>query len=46
MTDRIIVEVLQSNGSLKCSPQNCWIALDSDLYVYGLLNLSIENVLI
>lgn len=46
MTDRIIVKVLQSNGSLKCSPQKCWIALDSDLYDYGLLNLSLENVLI
>ena len=46
MTDRIMVKVLQPNGSLKCSTQNCWIILDSDLYVYGLLNLSIENVLI
>lgn len=46
MTDRILVKVLQPNGSLKCSTQNCWIILESDLYVYGLLNLSIENVLI
>lgn len=46
MTDRIMLKVLQPNGSLKFSSQNCWITLDSDLYVYGLLNLSIENVLI
>lgn len=46
MTDRIMVKGLQPNGSLKCRSQNCWITLDSDLYVYGLLNLSIENVLI
>lgn len=46
MTDEITVKVLQPHGSLKCSAQNCWIIPDSDLYVYGLLNLSKEKVLI
>lgn len=46
MTDRIMLKVLQSNGSFKCRAHNCWIILDSDLYVYGLLNFSIEKVLI
>lgn len=25
---------------------NRWVALDSDLYLHGLLNLSMENVLV